>query len=87
MHSPCTALCSHFIVALLDFTKPFCIEIDAFNTAVGGILTQQYASIHNPIAFYSKTLSSSKLNYSVHDHELLAIITCCKTWRPYIDGQ
>ena len=49
MHSLCTALCSHPILALPDFTKPFCIESDASDTAVGGILTQEHASIHKPL--------------------------------------
>ena len=87
MYSLCTALCSHPVLALPDFTKPFCIESDASDTAVGGVLTQEHASVHKPIAFLSKTLTSSEQNYSVHDYELLAIVTCCKAWRPYIDGQ
>ena len=40
-----------------DFTKPFCIESDAFDTAIGGVLTQEHASVHKPIAFLSKSLS------------------------------
>ena len=41
----------------------------------------------NPLLSFSKTLTSSEWNYSLHDCELLAIVTCCKAWRPYIDGQ
>ena len=85
--SLCTALCSHPVLALPDFTKPFHIESDASNTAVGGVLTQEHASIHKPIAFPKQYLTSSEQNYSVCDYELLVIIICCKAWRPYIDGQ
>ena len=87
MHSLCTALCSHPILALPDFTKPFCIESDASDTAVGGVFTQQHVSVHKPIALFNRTLSSSETNYSVHDHELFAIVTCYKAQRPYFDGQ
>ena len=87
MRSLCTTLCIHPVLALPDFIKLFCIESDASDTAVGGILTQDHASIHKPIAFISKTLTSSEQNYSIHNHELLEIITYCKAWCPYIDRQ
>ena len=87
MHSLCTSLCSHPALTMPDFTKPFCIESNASNTAVGGILTQKHISIHIPIAFLSKTLTSSEQKYNIHDCELLAIVTYCKVWRPCIDGQ
>ena len=87
MHSLCTSLYIHPALVLLDFTKPFQIESDAFDTAVGGVLTQEHASIHKPISFLSKTLTSSEKNYSIHDCKLFAIITYHQAWRPYIDRQ
>ena len=86
MRSLFTALCSHSVLALSDFTKPFYIESDASDIAVGGVLTLEHASVHKPIAFLSKTLISSEQNYSVHDHVLLTIVTCCKAWRPTLMG-
>ena len=80
-------LCSHPVLALPDFTKPFHIESDASDTAVGSVLTQEHAFVHKSIAFHSKTPNSSEQNYSVHDYELLEIVTYCKAWCPYIDGQ
>ena len=87
MHSLCTALCSHPVLALPDFTKPFHIESDASDTAVDGVLIQEHAFVHKPIAFFSKTLTSRQKNYSVHNCDMLAIATCCKAWSPYIDRQ
>ena len=87
MRSLCQALSSFPVLALPDFSKPFQIECDASDTAVGGVLTQEHDAVQKPLAFLSRTLTSSEKNYSVHDRELLAIVTCCKTWRPYIDGQ
>ena len=60
MHSLCNALCTHFVLALPNFTKPFQIESDAPNTAVCSVLIQEHASVCKPIAFLSKTLSSIK---------------------------
>ena len=40
MCSLCTALCSHTVLALPDFTKPFQIGSDASETAVGDVFTQ-----------------------------------------------
>ena len=65
MRSLCTALCSHPVLALPDFTKPFCIESDASDNAVGGILSQECISVHKPIAFFRKIFTSSKQKYSV----------------------
>ena len=81
------ALCSHVVLALPDYTKPFCSDSNASDTAIGGVLTKEHAAIHRPIAFLSKILTYSEQNYSIHDCELLASVTCYKAWRPYIDGQ
>ena len=83
MRALCTALSSHPVLALPDFSIPFQVECDASDVAVGGVLTQN----SRPIAYLSKTLTSAEKNYSVHDRELLSIVTCCKAWRPYLDGQ
>ena len=87
MHSLCTTLCSHPVLALFDFTKPFCIKSNASDTAVGGVVTQKHACIHKPIAFLINTLMINKQSSSIHEYKLLAIVTYCKAWRLYIDGQ
>ena len=60
MHYLCAVLHSHPAFALLDFTKPFHIESNASDTTVGGVFTQENASIHKPIAFLCKILASSE---------------------------
>ena len=57
MHSLSTALCSHPVLALPEFTKPFCIEGDAFDTAVGAVFTQEHAYVHKPTVLLSKSLT------------------------------
>ena len=50
MFSLCTALCSHSFLTLAGFTQPFQTENDAINNTVDGILMQEDASVHKPIA-------------------------------------
>jgi hypothetical protein len=40
----------------------------------------------HPIMFHSQTFSSAKLNYDVHDKDLLAIFEAFKHWRHYLEG-
>ena len=59
-----------------DTNRPFVVETDASDFAIGGILSQSYNGALHPVAYYSRKLSSAKINYEVHDKELLAIIAC-----------
>ena len=40
----------------------------------------------HPIAFHSRTFTPPKLNYNVHDKELLAIFEAFKIWHHYLKG-
>ena len=48
-----------------DFTKPFTVECDASNWALGGILLQQ----GRPIAYESRVLTSAEQNYGTLGQE------------------
>ena len=87
MRSLCTTLCSHSVLALPDFTKPFHIESYASATAIGGVLIQECRSVHKTIAFLSKMLTSYEKKCNIHEYELLAIVTCYRAWCPHIDGK
>ena len=55
--------------------KPYEVETDASDYAIGGQLGQRddQGKLH-PVAFFSKKLAGPQLNYLIHDKELLAII-------------
>jgi len=38
----------------------------------------------NPVVFYSKSLSSMKRNYEIHNKEMLAIICALEEWRHFL---
>jgi hypothetical protein len=67
--------------------KPFIVETDTSDFALGTILSQfGIDGLLHPVAFYSQKLTSAEINYQVYDKELLAIITAFEQWRPYLVG-
>jgi len=66
---------------------PIIVETDASDYAIAAILSiiTPDEEVH-PVAFYSRSLSTSELNYDTHDKELLAIFAAFTTWRHYLEG-
>ena len=63
------------------------VETGASNYALAGILLMQDSnSAICPIAFLSWTFSGAKLNYDVHDAELLTIYKAFRSWCHYLEG-
>ena len=63
------------------------METDASNYALAAILSiQDTDSEVHPVASKSQTFTGSKLNYDVHDKELLAIFVAFKSWCHYLEG-
>jgi hypothetical protein len=83
----CDAIIADPVLVLPDPTKPFEVETDASDYAIGGQLGQrdQDGKLH-PVAFFSKKLEGPRLNYPIHDKELMAIIEAFQEWRPYLSG-
>ncbi|MBW0512478.1 hypothetical protein O181_052193 [Austropuccinia psidii MF-1] len=69
---------SHFNPSL-----PTIAETDAFDYALGAVLSQVNDSGRHPIAFDSRNLLPDELNYEVHDKELLGIVWALKCWRAF----
>lgn len=60
---------------------------DASEFAVGGVLSQGPIGKDKPIAYTSRVLNGSELNYPTIEKELLAIIYCVNHFRPYLYGK
>jgi len=70
-----------------DPAKPFIVETDTSDFALGAILSQfGINGLLHPVAFYSRKLTGAEINYQVYDKELLAIIMAFEQWRPYLAG-
>ena len=70
-----------------NLEKPFIIEADASDFAIGSILSQvgDDGKLH-PIAFHSRKFEAAEINYEIHDKELLAIIDSFEQWRHLLEG-
>ena len=70
-----------------DVSKPFTIETDASEWALGYVLQQEdeYGQLH-PIAYDGRKLRGAELNYPTHEKELLAIKEALRTWDRYIEN-
>ena len=63
------------------------VETDASDYAIASILSiiGDDGEIH-PVAFRSRSLRPSELNYDTHDKELLAVFDAFTHWRHYLEG-
>jgi len=80
---------STLVLISSDPTKPFRIEADSSDFAMGAVLSQICSEDEkwHPVAFLSKSLSPVKQNYEIHDKEMLAIIRALQEWRHFIKGR
>lgn len=70
-----SALLNSVVLAHPDFDRPFILSTDASLDGLGAVLSQVQAGeeMARPIAFASKSLSRSQLNYPAHRLEFLAL--------------
>ena len=74
------------VLAHPDISKPFVLETDASDVALGGVLSQYEGDVLRPVAFYARQLAAAERNYEIYDKELLAVVECCKQWRHFLQG-
>ncbi|KAF0704530.1 1-phosphatidylinositol 4,5-bisphosphate phosphodiesterase-like, partial [Aphis craccivora] len=81
------ALWAEPIIQYPDFTKPFILTTDASGKALGAILSQGTIGSDLPIAYASKTLNKSEMNYLTTELECSAIVYEVKQFRLYHYGR
>lgn len=79
-------LVSPNVLANPDFNRPFIIESDASNVAVGAVLIQIQEGLRRPIAFFSKKLSATQRKYAPTEKECLGVILAIQKFRHYVEG-
>lgn len=82
-----TLLTNDPILIYPDFTKDFILTTDSSNYALGAVLSQGAIGSDRPVAYASRTLNESEINYSTIEKELLAIVWATKYFRPYLFGR
>ena len=80
------ALTSAPVLQLVDTSKPFQIETDASDYAIGAVLLQEVNGYWHPVAYESRKLTPAEQCYPIYDRELLALIYALRTWRHYVLG-
>ena len=64
--------------------KPYRVEADSSDFALGTVLSQRQNDKWHPVAYLSKSLTEAEQNYEIYDKELLAIMTALSEWRHYL---
>jgi len=63
------------------------VETDPSDFGLGCVLSQYQGRRLHPVAFHSRKLNSTEINYEIHDKELLAIMESFKEWKRYLWGE
>jgi hypothetical protein len=75
------AFISEPVLAQWNPERETVVEADCSGSALGGCLSQRGEDgVLYPVAYHSAKLTSAERNYTIHDKELLAIISCLKAW-------
>ncbi|KAJ4967862.1 hypothetical protein NE237_014563 [Protea cynaroides] len=69
-------------MAFPDHTKPFEVQTDASDYAIGGVLMQD----GHPIAYENRKLNETERRYTVQEKEMTTVVHCLRTWRHYLLG-
>lgn len=70
------------ILKLPIFDRPFEVQVDASDRAIGGVLVQE----GHPLAYESRKLKDAEVRYSTHEKEMTAVIHSLEVWRHYLLG-
>ncbi|XP_060769073.1 uncharacterized protein K02A2.6-like [Neoarius graeffei] len=73
----------HPVLAYFDPHKELRLQVDASKCRVGAVMLQE----EKPIAYASKSLNSTEVNYAQIEKELYAVLFGCKRFHEYMYGQ
>ena len=83
------ALCENVVLAIADPSRPYVLEVDASDYAVGGVLSQEDAEGNlRPVAFFSRKLQGSpgkgQVGWHVREKETYAIVLILQKFRSWL---
>jgi hypothetical protein len=68
-----------------DLILSIIVETDTSDFAIGAVRSQKKDMVQ-PVAFYSRKMTATELNYDIYDKEILAIVSSFKEWRRYLES-
>jgi len=75
------------VLATPELDKEFRVEANALKFVTRGVLSVKYKDdLWQPMAFISKAFNETKMNYEIHDKEILGVIRCLEVWRHFLEG-
>ena len=77
-----SVLSSAPVLGFYDTSLPTTLQVDASKNGLGACLMQQ----NKPVAYASRAMSSSQINYAQIEKELLAIVYGCERFNMYTYG-
>lgn len=80
------ALSESVVLAYPDYDLPMEIYPDACGYGIGAVLSQKIAGVERPLAYASRLISKTELNYSITEKECLALVWALKKFRSYVWG-
>ena len=82
-----SAMTESLILTYPDYTVPFEIHPDACGYGIGAVLLQRIDGMERPLAYASRLMTTSELNYSITEKECLALVWAVKEkFRTFIWG-
>ncbi|GFU74930.1 retrovirus-related Pol polyprotein from transposon opus [Trichonephila clavipes] len=81
------ALADAALLAHPSPSAPLALHVDASDYAIGGALHQVVDSELQPLAFFSRKLTSSEKSYSAYERELLAIYSAIRHFRYMLEAR
>jgi hypothetical protein len=71
----------------IDLSKPFILETDAFGFIIGVLLSKLgKINLFHLVNFHSCKFFHSKINYEIHDKELLTFVDAFEEWHHLFEG-
>jgi len=71
----------------VNLSKPFVLKMDASDFAIGTILSQlEEDNLLHLVGFHSCKFFHAKINYKIHDNELLTIVDAFEEWYHLLEG-
>jgi hypothetical protein len=74
------------ILRYFDHRLPMAIDLDTSNFVIRAILLKLENGNLKPMAFHSRKMYKAKINYTIYDKEMLAIISTFKQEYQYLKG-
>ena len=76
-------LASQPILHSPNYSKQFCLAVDASQDAVGGCLFQISDGVEHPVCYLSRKLNKHEIHYSTIEKEALALVSAVRAWSVY----